>query len=248
MSSSPSTITSTGTTLRSSLRTSALWIGRILLAGALCGLVIGGVGGRLAMFVLRLTSPDSLRGLETDDEFEIGVFSSATIFLLLFCTVLGLFGAFTYVLARQWLPARTRMPVFAAIGATLGGAGTIRTDGLDFTLLEPLELAVAMFIALPALYGGALVWLSERFLASSWWDRHRFGWVVFLPFLPVLALGFVGLVVVPVAALLMAFVPRYPRLLAAWQSPVLAWLGRAAITVLIVVAGSRLVDDVTTVL
>ena len=50
--------------------------------GFVCGLLIGGVGGRLAMFVLRLTSDPSLRGARTDDDFIIGVFTSQTLFLL----------------------------------------------------------------------------------------------------------------------------------------------------------------------
>ena len=45
-------------------------------AGAVAGLAIGGVGGRLAMLLLRLTSDPSLRGLPTDDDFTIGVISS----------------------------------------------------------------------------------------------------------------------------------------------------------------------------
>ena len=36
-------------------------------AGFVAGLTIGGVGGRLAMFVLRLTSDPAVRGLETDE-------------------------------------------------------------------------------------------------------------------------------------------------------------------------------------
>ena len=34
----------------------------IILSGVTLGVLVGGVGGRLAMFVLRLTSPDTVRG------------------------------------------------------------------------------------------------------------------------------------------------------------------------------------------
>ena len=44
-------------------------------AGLACGAVVGGVGGRLAMFLLRLTSDAALRGIKTDDDFVIGRFS-----------------------------------------------------------------------------------------------------------------------------------------------------------------------------
>ena len=51
-------------------------------SGFITGLLIGGVGGRLAMFLLRLTSDPALRGRQTDDGFTIGVFSTETLFLL----------------------------------------------------------------------------------------------------------------------------------------------------------------------
>lgn len=51
-----------------------------LLVGLVTGLLIGGVGGRLAMFVLRLTSSETLHGLETDDGFIVGSFTSDTFF------------------------------------------------------------------------------------------------------------------------------------------------------------------------
>jgi hypothetical protein len=47
-------------------------------AGAIAGLVVGGIGGRLAMLLLRLTSPDVAIGLVSDDGFEIGVVTTST--------------------------------------------------------------------------------------------------------------------------------------------------------------------------
>src|SRR5262245_33209394 len=58
-------------------------------AGAVAGLLVGGVGGRLAMLLLRVTSPDSVVGLTSDDGFEIGVVSTQTFSLLFATTVLG---------------------------------------------------------------------------------------------------------------------------------------------------------------
>src|SRR6266542_5585388 len=50
-----------------------------VLAGSLCGAVIGGVGGRLAMLFLRITSRPSLHVLETDDGLTICPFTEATV-------------------------------------------------------------------------------------------------------------------------------------------------------------------------
>ena len=90
---------------------------RVLLAGAaggaLCGLLIGGGGGRMAMFLLRLTSPDRSHFLETDDGFGIGAFTADTVFLVLAMTFLGMAGGVLYVAVRLWIPVRGRPPTFA---------------------------------------------------------------------------------------------------------------------------------------
>ena len=73
-------------------------------AGFACGLLIGGVGGRLAMLVLRLTSDPALRGVKTDDGFTIGRFSTETIFLLGVTAALGIAGGLFYLIVRGWIP------------------------------------------------------------------------------------------------------------------------------------------------
>jgi hypothetical protein len=61
-------------------------------AGLATGSLVGGVGGRIAMLILRVTSDPSLHGLESDDGFTIGVVSSQTTFLLVLTAVLGAIG------------------------------------------------------------------------------------------------------------------------------------------------------------
>ena len=78
-------------------------------AGGLAGLIWGGVGGRIAMRVVLMTSDDRVRGLTPDDGFEIGVISAATIFLLIFTAILGAIAGLVYGFLRmllngpQWL-------------------------------------------------------------------------------------------------------------------------------------------------
>lgn len=68
------------------------------------GFLVGGIGGRLAMRALFLTSHPSVRGLISDDGFAIGRFSfTATLNLLLVGTVLGVLGAFAYAAVRPFL-------------------------------------------------------------------------------------------------------------------------------------------------
>src|SRR5688572_2551713 len=83
-------------------------------AGAVAGFLVGGIGGRLAMLVLRLTSPDSVIGLTSDDGFEIGVVSLSTFNLLFATTVFGAIAGVLYASLRCSVPARLRVPLAAA--------------------------------------------------------------------------------------------------------------------------------------
>ena len=67
-----------------------------VLAGFVSGALVGGLGGRLAMFVLRLTSSDSLHGMQTDDDFTIGSLTGATLFLIAATAFLGILGGLLY--------------------------------------------------------------------------------------------------------------------------------------------------------
>lgn len=140
-------------------------------AGSLAGLLVGGLGGRLAMLVLRLTSPDDVLGVTSDDGFEIGVVSADTGNLLFATAVFGALNGIAYVAVRSWLPARLRMPLWALLAAALVGAAVIHPDGVDFTLLDPLPLAVALFVLLPGVAAALVVVLVERWIGRGW--EHR---------------------------------------------------------------------------
>ena len=68
-----------------------------VVAGFVWGAVIGGLGGRIAMFVLRLTSDPRVRFLETDDGFGIGSFTFDTGFLVFLTAVVGVIGGVAYL-------------------------------------------------------------------------------------------------------------------------------------------------------
>jgi hypothetical protein len=219
-----------------------------LLSGPLCGGLIGGVGGRLAMFILRVTSDDSLQGMKTDGDFTIGSFTGETVFLVLLTTFLGAVGGLVYVGVREWLPDRWRPILFGLLGATVGGSLVIRPDGIDFTLLEPLWLAVAMFVAIPAAYGVALSVLTERLVRSPDFRRSRWRWaaalVVLLSVLPAGPFGvaFLLLLGVVIAANRSGHVTRL------WRSSPATWVGRVAFGLAVAVSGVFLVSDVLAVL
>ena len=166
----------------------------ILLAvgvGAIVGVVIGGVGGRLAMFVLRLGSNGSVRGLDTDDGFEIGQFTSATIFLLTVTAGLGGAAGIAYLAARNGLPRRGRALIVGAFVAVVSGASTLDPYSLDFTILDPKPFAVASFILLPGVAAFVIAVVIERLLNLEPWSRR---WLTIL-------LGLASLPLVPVSPL-----------------------------------------------
>src|SRR5580765_8982665 len=87
------------------LREPGATLGAGVSAGFLAGVVIGGVGGRLAMLMLRLTSDPSLHGVSTDDGFTIGRVSLETLFLLGVTAGLGMAGGLFYLVVRRWIPS-----------------------------------------------------------------------------------------------------------------------------------------------
>ncbi len=72
----------------------------IVLAAAVCGVLIGGVGGRLAMLLLARLNPE-VSGTLSDDGFVMGRFTVvATLNLLVAALFLGIVGALVYAVVR----------------------------------------------------------------------------------------------------------------------------------------------------
>lgn len=145
-------------------------LGRIILAGgiagAAAGLLWGGIGGRIAMRVVFLTSDPAVGGLQSDDDFTIGVISSSTVFLLMFTTIIGAILGSGAAVLRSALRTGTRTAAIGfglAAGAFIGGL-IVHADGIDFRLLDPLFLTVGLFILIPAGAAVTGVVLIDRFL------------------------------------------------------------------------------------
>src|SRR5262245_12430597 len=103
----------------------------IAVVGFALGLLVGGVLGRLAMFLLIRASPDA-QGLVTDDGFEMGRFTlSGTLSLMLVGAILGVIGAAIYAAVRWLQPSGLGLRVVAT-GACAGvgvGALLVHRDG-----------------------------------------------------------------------------------------------------------------------
>jgi hypothetical protein len=181
------------------------------------------------MLVLRLTSDSDLHGALTDDQFTIGVISGQTFFLLFVTALFGTLGGGLYLMVRGWVPPRGRRWASAVFFGSVGAAFAIRPGGVDFTLLEPVALAVALFIVIPAAYGIALVWLTERLLRDGALERSGALVAALVPLLLISpALG-IGAILVIVALAAWAIGRSSPGLVALWTSASTAWIGRAVL-------------------
>lgn len=225
-------------------RLAGWWVAVGLVAGSLAGAVIGGIGGRLAMLILRLTTPGLPVGLVSDDGFEIGVFDlRQSLGLYAGMAAIGAGFGLLYAAVRQLLPRRGRILLYGLFGAAVGGANFVHTDGVDFTLLEPRWFAVASFVALPGLGAAALAALVERADAWTPWRCPRAAWLLALPglpgfvVLPVAAVGAGAIVVLGRVRVLRAVVPVVGRLVVP-----------AVLVVVTVLAGVALVRDAATIL
>lgn len=225
-------------------RLAAWWVAVGLVAGSLAGAVVGGIGGRLVMLILRLATPDLPVGLISDDGFEIGAFSLRdSLGLYAGMAAIGAGFGLLYAALRGLLPRRGRIVLYGLFGAALGGANFVHTDGVDFALLEPRWFAVASFVALPGAAAAAVAALVERADAWTPWRCPRAAWLLALPGLP-------GLVVLPVAVVGAGAIVVLARL-RVLRAAVLA-IGRpavpAALLAVTAVAAISLARDAATIL
>ncbi|MET7392919.1 hypothetical protein ABZS66_05405 [Dactylosporangium sp. NPDC005572] len=169
----------TGQVQASTLSSGVEWARRLgvaALAGGIAGLVAGGVGGRLFMLVLARLNDPRATGVLSDDGFVIGRFTLAgTINLLLVSTVFGVIGGLVWVAVRglRFGPRWWRR-VSVPLGATLViGAMMVHSDGVDFTLLDPPLVAVALTLGVPLLATVVVAWLGDRWIGSdrTVWQR-----------------------------------------------------------------------------
>ena len=165
--------------------------------GILTGVVVGGIGSRLAMRAIAATSDPRLDGVLTSDREPIGdITLDGTIGLLLFVGVIGgaLLGV-AYLLVRTFLPddLRVRAGCSAALVWCVGAATMFDSSDFDFRVLEPGWLAVVMFSAI-FLVAGWVVAAGIEVALASWPAPGRAAtWryapvVLLLPFFPLLGL------------------------------------------------------------
>jgi hypothetical protein len=170
------------------------------MAAALTGLVVGGAGGRLVMFLSRLIADDRMIGLRTENGNVIGEFTvDGTMGLVIFVGLFaGLAAAVLLVIVDPWIEwaGLLRSVVFGCILFALGSRAVIERDNQDFSILGNQAMNVAMFASLFIVFGLLVVWLRARLL--RWLPPAEFGGEVTGPVYALLtAPGLVLLLLIP---------------------------------------------------
>ena len=135
----------------------------MFVAGGVAGVVVGGIGSRVAMRIAALTARDAAEGLATEAGATIGrITFEGTAFLVVAVGIgSALVGTAFYLATLPWLPRRRTWRAAAFGGLELAVFGTLLLDPAnpDFTILGRPLLDVLVLGSLFVLHGVALVML-----------------------------------------------------------------------------------------
>ena len=233
-------------TLRAELVAAARTLGVITAVGVVCGWLVVGVLSRLMMLLLAVLNPVAT-GVTSDDGFVMGQFTvSGSLNLLVVGTGFGVLGAGLYAALRGLAIGRRWFRLLSlSVGAgVVVGSQIVHSDGVDFRLLNPLWLAVGIFVLLPAVYVALLSAVSERLLSRARPVPRPVvvlglaAWVVVFLLLPLLAVLTAGFVVLRLTD---RTGPGHRWV----SSPAGPWLLRAGLAVLFVLAVADIATEVT---
>ena len=221
----------------------------LIVAGVTTGAVVAGLVSRLAMLLLRTTSPERVIGQQSDDDFTIGRFTLAgTYNLVVLGAIVGIIGFLVYRLVKPWLlgPHWFRRATLGIAAGIVAGSMLIHADGIDFTVLKPKWLAIGLFIALPALFAVVMgIVVDSVGRPGSWTARGAWRWllpVLVMACVPV-AVFFLAAAAVPVGVWALARDVDLPAEIRAVE-----WLPlvvRGAFLLIVALGLAALVNDVT---
>ena len=172
-----------------------------LAAGLASGVLVAGLGGRLAMRVIAATSGSGAQGRLTEAEEVVGSITvGGTIGFLVFVGLGGgIFAALLYLALRTVLPhGRVGGVLFGVFLLVVAASrlDPLRADNPDFDIVGPDVLSIAIFGALPVLLGMTVAALTARLsTAVPLLSESPKTWIAHLALVP-------ALLVAPVAALI----------------------------------------------
>jgi len=138
-------------------------------AGAIAGLVIGGLGGRVVMRIAAAINPDAT-GMRTDNGELIGAITvNGTLAVLIFGGLLnGLLAAVLWAIASPWIAwsGWRRLAAGAICALAFGAPLLLLTTTPDFATLDQDGLIVMLLLIVVAALGATLAAIDR------WLDGH----------------------------------------------------------------------------
>ena len=175
----------------------AAWsLAAVLSAGAVAGMVVGGLLARVIMRIAGGVSPPEAQGRLTEAEETVGEITvGGTLAVVVFVGLVGgIVAVGLYLLARPWLPATARgagVLIGLFVMGLLGPGDPLNPDNIDFDLLSYDLLTVLLIIGGSLLFGTAFASLAARFDVAAQ-GRSPARWLLGLGYL---VLAFVPLIV-----------------------------------------------------
>ena len=142
-------------------------VATVLAAGLAAGLLVVGLGGRLVMRILAATSGDRAQGRLTEADEVVGeiTFGGSVAFVVFVGLLLPAGASLSYLAARRFLPGPAWIGglIFGLLLlATVGVADPLSSDNVDFRILDPLALAIALVVVTALLFGVTFAALAGR--------------------------------------------------------------------------------------
>jgi len=212
----------------------------VLLAGVVLGVVVVGVMSRLVMLLLASMNPVAA-GVRSDDGFVMGQFTlSGSAQLAGAGGQIGAIAAFLYIALRGLMigPPWFRLLSISVGPGVVVGSLLVHTDGVDFTLLEPIWLTIGSFVLIPVVFCAALHLVAEKAVRDGG-VRSK----------PLEALGLLLAVVTFPLALTLGigwWMTRQLRLREVHSTWLWAWTIRAVLALAFGLAIAKLVSDART--
>lgn len=241
-------------------------------ASFISGVLVGGVGGRIIMRISAIAAGPEMVGRLTENGNRVGEFTIVgTIILIVFVGgFAGVAGSVIVVGSDPWLkwmgPLQGLGFGLVALAATGDGSPF---NSVDFFLLEPAALNVAMFVGLHFVFGLAVsgfYWLLDRRLPPAPADREQVGYLIVTALggfglLLVIALftipsfcgcdpdyGFLALILLVVASTAIRHASTFVKTIPDWLARTATVTGYSSLLLLLVVGLSRSIEQIQLIL
>jgi hypothetical protein len=141
-------------------------MGSATAAGFIAGALVGGIGGRAVMRISAIAADSD--GVLTENGNIVGeiTFAGTLTFIIFGGGLAGLAGGLLLYAVLPWLPSNLalRSLLFAVLLPLIAATTVINSANVDFFLLSPAELNVAMFGVLFVLFGAVVVPIEDGIL------------------------------------------------------------------------------------